>query len=202
MASAPIGLPCCLDQVHLGDFFFERAAGQRHAEDALLERAVFLLEPGGAAVLALVVALDAVVRLVERAGQIRAGVGQLEAFAMPPMVGEKLQLDQTVLARFDGHQVMRIDLVGVLKKDAVLVLLLPGGVRVAQAAYWAARSRGFLSSASASSQRSTTGEGELGQRLFEEGFEIGGYCHAVEGLASSRGMLVTALRWTNFRLTA
>ena len=41
-----------------------------------------LLEALGAGILALVVAPDAVVRLVERAGQVRAGVGEREAFAM------------------------------------------------------------------------------------------------------------------------
>ena len=67
MASAPMGLPLLLDDIHLGDFFFERAAGEFHAEHAGFERPVLFAQAGGAAVLALVVALDAVVGLVERA---------------------------------------------------------------------------------------------------------------------------------------
>src|SRR6516165_1262423 len=50
-----------LHQIHLRDLFLERAARQRHAKDALLESAVLLSEPLRAAVLALVVAPDAVI---------------------------------------------------------------------------------------------------------------------------------------------
>ena len=80
--------PFRLDLVELGNLFFERAAGERHAERAFLERrarrgrvAPFSLQPLRARVLALLVAPDAVVRLIERAGEVGAGIGQLEAFA-------------------------------------------------------------------------------------------------------------------------
>ena len=75
-----------LHQVHLGDFLVERAAGERDAEDALLEGAVFLLQAVRAAVLALVVAPDAVVRLVERADEVGAGIGQRKALARAAIV--------------------------------------------------------------------------------------------------------------------
>ena len=88
MASAPIGIAVAFDGVHLGDFFFERAAGELDAEDAGFEGAVLFFKAGGAGVFALVVALDAVVGLVERAGEVGAGVGELEAFAMAPVVAE------------------------------------------------------------------------------------------------------------------
>ena len=96
MASAPIGIAVALHHIHLGDFLFERAAGERDAEDAGFERAVFFFEAGGAAILALVVALDAVVGLVERAGEVGAGVGELEAFAIAPVVRTELQLHEVV----------------------------------------------------------------------------------------------------------
>src|SRR5213078_4363791 len=68
-----------LDEVHLGDLLVERAAGKGHAKDALLEAAVFFVETAAAAVLPLVVAPDAVIRLVQRTGEIAAGIGQREA---------------------------------------------------------------------------------------------------------------------------
>ena len=48
---------------------------------ALLELAALLLEPLRAGILALVVAPDAVVGVIERAGEIGAGIGQREAVA-------------------------------------------------------------------------------------------------------------------------
>ena len=76
-----------LHQVHLGDLLLERAAREGDAKDRLLERAVLLAQPLRAAVLALVVAPDAVIRLVERAGQVGSGIGQRKALrdgAIPP----------------------------------------------------------------------------------------------------------------------
>src|SRR5690606_2438474 len=61
-----------LDQVHLGDFFLERAAGKRDAEIVALESAGFLRQPLRATILALVVAPDAVIGLIERADEVRA----------------------------------------------------------------------------------------------------------------------------------
>src|SRR5205085_911859 len=74
-----------LDEVHLGDLLVERAAGEGHAKDALLEAAVFFVETAAAAVLPLVVAPDAAIRLVQRTGEIAAGIGQCEAVAGPPI---------------------------------------------------------------------------------------------------------------------
>ena len=106
------GVAVLLDHVHLGDLLFERAAGERDAENAVLVLAGFLAQAGRATVLALVVALDAVMRLVERAGQVHAGIGELEALAMPVMLGMELQLRHAVFEqRFDRHQMIGIDLV-------------------------------------------------------------------------------------------
>ena len=126
-----------LHQVHLGDFLFERAAGERHAERALLERAgLAVFEAARAAVLALVVAPDAVIRLVERAGEIGAGIGQREAVAQAPLLLGQAQHGDAVLDhRLDRHEMIGIDLVRHLEEHARLVPFLalgrerrPGGV--------------------------------------------------------------------------
>ena len=80
------GVALLLNCVHLGDLFFERAAGQFDAEDAGFKRSVFLVQSGGAAVFALVVAFDAVVGLVEGTGEVGSGVSKLEAFAVAPVI--------------------------------------------------------------------------------------------------------------------
>ena len=66
-----------------------RRAGRRTA--LFLNAPVFSLRPGRAAVLALVVAPDAVVGLVERAGEIGAGIGEREALASAAMRGRQLR---------------------------------------------------------------------------------------------------------------
>ena len=79
--------------VELGDALFERAAGERHAKRALLERIVerasfvtnigrlLLEETVRARILALLVAPDAIVRFGQASFEARAGVGQCETFA-------------------------------------------------------------------------------------------------------------------------
>ena len=73
-----------LDHVKLGDLLLERAAGQRDAEHGLAEcpGGRLFLEAFRARVLSLLVAPDAVVRLVERADQVGAAIGQLESVAL------------------------------------------------------------------------------------------------------------------------
>ncbi len=93
-ASSAHGIAVFLHRIHLGDFFFERASGQLHAEDAGFESPVFFVEAGRTTVFTLVVALDAVVRVIQGAGEIGAGIGELEAFAVTPMIMRELELDQ------------------------------------------------------------------------------------------------------------
>src|SRR5207244_5675405 len=70
-------MAACLDQIHLGNFLLERASRKHDSEHAFLELAVLLLEALRAGILALVVAPDAVVGMIERAGEsgarVRAG---------------------------------------------------------------------------------------------------------------------------------
>src|SRR5207248_8485742 len=75
-----------LDEVHLGDLLVERAAGEGHAKDALPEAAVLFMQTAAAAVLALVVTPDAVIRLVLRPCEIGPDIGQREAVARPPVI--------------------------------------------------------------------------------------------------------------------
>ena len=136
MASAPTAVAVLLHHVHLGDFFIQRATGQRDAEDGLLEFARFFLQAGGATVFALVVALDAVIGLIERAGQRHAGVGKLESFAIAPVLLGQTELgDAVVLDGFNRDQVHRIELVRHLEEHVAAVMLDssrrkrgPGGV--------------------------------------------------------------------------
>src|SRR5208283_4983309 len=73
--------------VELGDLFFQRAAGQSDAEGRSLEtrRAAvgvgLFAQARGAGILLLLVAPDAVMRLIEPAGEVGTGVGQGEALA-------------------------------------------------------------------------------------------------------------------------
>src|SRR5262245_24064438 len=80
--------------VELGDLLVERAARERDAERALLERRAAGRLRGGllaqalcARILALRVAPDAVIRLVEGADEIHARIGQLEAIAAADAIG-------------------------------------------------------------------------------------------------------------------
>ena len=125
-----------LHQVHFRDLLFERAAGEGDAENALLEGAVLLLQPLRAAVLALVVAPDAVIRLVERASEIGAGVGQRKAVAAPPLVlGQPQHRDPVALDGFDRHEVVHVEPMRDLEQHAAPVLVpafggqcRPGGI--------------------------------------------------------------------------
>ena len=130
------GVALGLGEIHLGDLLVERTAGERDAERALLELAGLLAQPLRAAVLALVVAPDAVVGVIERAGEIGAGIGQREAVA-----GAAVRLGQLehrhAVDRFglDRHEMERIDLVRHLEQHAALVGALafrrmgrPGGI--------------------------------------------------------------------------
>ena len=84
--------------VKLGDLLLQRAAGERDAERALLERVrkhravgrLLLGQAVRARVLALLVAPDAVVRLVECGDQVHPPVGQREAVALAQVIAGEL----------------------------------------------------------------------------------------------------------------
>ncbi len=87
------------------------------------EGAVFFLQTRGAAVLALVVALDAVMRVIQRAGEVGSGICELEAFAMTPVIARKPQLHEAIgLGGVGGHQMVHVELVGRLEENARAVL--------------------------------------------------------------------------------
>ncbi len=101
------------------------------------------MEPGAAAVLLLVVAPDAVIGLVERAGEVGAGIGQREAVAHPPFLLRPAQhRDAVALDRLDRHQVVHVEAVRHPEQETALVPGLafrrqrrPGGV-VARRLQW------------------------------------------------------------------
>ena len=129
-----------LHQVHLRDLFLERAAGERDAEHAFLEGALLLLQAVRAAVLALIVAPDAVIGLVERADEIRAAVGQRKAVAAAPLVlGQPQHRDPVALDGLDRHQMMHVEPVRHFEQHAAPVLApalgrqcRPGGVALSR----------------------------------------------------------------------
>ena len=76
-----------LDEVHLRDLLVERAAVRALPRTRFcVKLPSFSRMPDAAAVLPLVVAPDAVIRLVERAGEVGAGIGQRKPVARPPVV--------------------------------------------------------------------------------------------------------------------
>jgi hypothetical protein len=112
-----------LHRVHLGNLFIQRAARQSDAEDGLLEFAVFFLESGGAAVFALVVALDAVVRLIDGARKAHARIGQMEPFAAAPgFLGEAKLGDSVLRQALHRNQMQRIKLVSHLEQNIAVML--------------------------------------------------------------------------------
>ena len=109
-----------LQHVHLGDLLFERAAGERHAERRLLERAgLAVFRPLRATVLALVVAPDAVVGLVERLLVVHAGVGEREAVAARQSCPRQAQHgDAVALDGLHRHKLLEVEFVRHLEQRA------------------------------------------------------------------------------------
>jgi hypothetical protein len=106
------GVALLLHHVHLRNLFIQRATGQGYAKNGLLELAGFLFQAGGAAVLALIVALDAVIGLIERAFQTHPRIGQPEPFPFAPVFLGKAQLgDSAFVESLHRHQMERIQLV-------------------------------------------------------------------------------------------
>ena len=86
IASAPMLLPRALT-MFISEIFSSSGQPSRVTPNTLLRKLPsFSRRPERAAVLLLVVAPDAVIRLVERAGEVGAGVGQREPVARPPVV--------------------------------------------------------------------------------------------------------------------
>ena len=124
------------DQVHLGDFLVEGAAREHDAERAVLELSGLFLEALRAGVLALVVAPDAVIGMVERPGEISAGIGEREAVARAPMRRRQREhRDAFDDLGFYRNQIVRIGLARQLEQHAARVpapaferVRCPGGI--------------------------------------------------------------------------
>src|SRR5262249_5851571 len=115
-----------LYQVHLGNSLVERAPCAHDPERALLELAALLLEPPRAGVLALVVAPDAVVGVIERAGEIGARIGQRKTVARATIRWRQLEhRDAIDDFSLDWNKMVRIDLVRDLAQNAAFVPLPP-----------------------------------------------------------------------------
>ena len=129
-------VPGGAQRVHLADFLVQRTAGQGHAERRFLELPGFaVLQALAAGILALGVAPDAVVDLVQRLLGVHAVIGQGEAVAMAPVVFRQAQHgDAVALDGFDRNEMRGIDAARHVEQRAAAMAAWPAGVSVAQAA--------------------------------------------------------------------
>jgi len=105
-------VPLSLDEVHLGDLFFQRAASHDNAERITFEFTGLFVNARGTTVLALVVTPDAVIGLIECAFDAGARIGQLKTFARAqPRLWKAQRSDAAGGCGLDRHQVRRLDLV-------------------------------------------------------------------------------------------
>jgi hypothetical protein len=123
-------VPLALHLVHLGDFFFERASRQRNPKGTFLVFAGLLAKARRATVLALVMAFDAVSRLVKRPLEVGAGVGEMEPDSMTMVLvfTPHRELDRAVDDfRNMGHQMKQVDFLWEPEEDALAMLGPPLG---------------------------------------------------------------------------
>ena len=102
-----------LQGIHFGDLLLQRAAGQRFPEGGFLKSTLLAVgEPVGAGILALVVAEDAVISLIQRMGKVHAIVGESESLAPPQGmgVGQFQRVDAAALLGVQRNQVHRVHL--------------------------------------------------------------------------------------------
>ena len=108
MAKAPSGTPSAL-RLCISEIFSSSGQPARVTPNGLLLiAAVLLLQALGAGILSLVVAEDAVMRLIEAAAQIHAGIGQGKAFAPADMARRRLERRRAVVIHLiEMHQMLR-----------------------------------------------------------------------------------------------
>ena len=144
-------------------------------------------------------ALDAVVGVVEGAGEVCAGVCELEAFTVTPVFGGELELDQAV--GFDsggGNEVFHIQLMRSFEEDSGAVFRFagggeggPGGVLGGEEKSGGVGSFGVFGRSPLGDVR---GEAEFGEGFEEEGFEVSGDGDAVNERGLSGVWPVRAFR--------
>ena len=165
-----------LDLVHLRDLLVEGAAGEGDAERGFFVLASLFLETLRTTILGLMVALDAVGSLVERALEVGAGVGEMEAFAVTPVVAREGKLVHAVDEDFvDRHEMQNIDLLGELEEDAVMMFgFAAGGKRSPSSILSGELELRGVFGFRIEPERDVAGETLLGDRSLEEGFKLGG----------------------------
>ncbi len=176
--------------VELRDLLFERTAGKRDAERALLERilerrsarGLLLEEAARARILALLVTPDAVVRLAERVREVHPAIGQRESVAPPDATaGELPGLGVADVRRVERNELHRVDLARRAEEHAALVQRAAfGGVRGPGRVAQRDVELGGVSALVALPGGHRVGEAELAERLAQCGFELGAQRCAVE----------------------
>ncbi len=169
------GVAARLHQIHLGDFFFERATGQGHAKHAFLERpGLAILETARTGILALVVTPDAVIGVIERAFQIHAGIGERESVAEPVTILRQAQHGDAVLDDgLDRDEMFHVEPMRHFEQHALAVPRAPVG-RQRRPGRVSRRDleRLLVGILLIHPNRDMPREGFLGQRLAEPLFEI------------------------------
>ena len=130
MASAPIEKPSLFSRF-ISEIFSSsgQPASVTPNGDFWNEPVLRSLQPARAAVLALVVAPDAVVGVIERPHQVEAFVGQRKAFAMAQHRPRQLQARHAIDDfGLDRHEMLEVELVRHLEQRPVAVTLLALGM--------------------------------------------------------------------------
>src|SRR6516162_11134702 len=178
--------------VKLRNLLVERAAGQRSSErrflewgDAAISR-LLLAQSQRAGVFLLLVAPDAVMRLVEASGKIGTAIGEREAFAPTQMiVGQSPRLNAIVLLVLDGNEVYEVELARRFEKNAIPVQpaslgRMRGPRRIAKREVDLAGMRRFVRAPFADETREAELSVQRGQRLADERFQPQTQCIGVE----------------------
>lgn len=125
----------------------------------------------------LVVALDAVVGMVQRGSQVHSMVGEPKTFPVTPTILWQTHLNEIVsLNGLDGNQVVHVELVGRFEENSGMMPRLTlgsehGPLRVASGG----GQFGFVVRFAVKPAGDVTGERSLRQRFAQESFEIRSY---------------------------
>ena len=124
IASAPMECPRCFTKTIFPPLSSSGHPASVTPKALFLNSPVFRLQASRARILFLVVALDAVLRLIQRGVQIHPRIGQLESLAMPPFVLRQRQpCDSAINETLDGNQMRHVQLMWDLKQDSSSMLL-------------------------------------------------------------------------------
>ncbi len=177
------GMPCCF-RVFISEIFSSRGQPASGTPKTLVLKApLFSLRPVEQLSFALVVALDAVVGLIESAGEIGTGIGELKTLPVPPVAGVELEVIQARGADgFHRNQVMGIELVRSLKQNAGAVLRLASRRERGPCGIACGEAKGFgMFGFVVQPPGDVAGEAQFGERLQQKRFQFAPDSEAING---------------------